>query len=105
MGHATSRATRDVLLWGQVGIFLLSFKAAEQSIHLLSLARVPIQDYFLNSAVAGIGRSKAIVFSKEHVENYSKLGDYFGWFTIIGLQLKLGKQELQLIHMVVVAGL
>ena len=78
MGHATSRATRDVLLWGQVGIFLLSFTAAGKSIQLLSLARVPIQDYFLNTAFEGIGRSEATVFSKEHVEKYSMLGDYFG---------------------------
>ena len=78
MGHATSRATRDVLLWVQVGIFLLSFTAAEKSKQLLSLVRVPIQDYFLNTAFEGIGRGEATVFSKEHVENYSKLGDYFG---------------------------
>jgi len=34
--------------------------------------RVPVQDYFLNTAFEGIGRSEATVFSKEQVEYYIK---------------------------------
>ena len=47
------------------------------SVQLLFLLRVAIQDQFLNTAFEGIGRGEATVFSREHVENYSKHGDYF----------------------------
>ena len=38
--------------------------------------RVPVQDYFLNTAFEGIGRSEATVFSKEQVEHYSEFEVY-----------------------------
>ena len=38
--------------------------------------RVPVQDYFLNTAFEGIGRSEATVFSKEQVDNYSEIEVY-----------------------------
>ena len=38
----------------------------------LIVPRVPVQDYFLNTAYEGIGRSKATFFSKELVQNFSE---------------------------------